>query len=211
MAKWPEAGRVKTRLCPPLSPEQAAGVHDLLLRHTLGRLADRDPILCFSPADRRDDFADRYAHHNVRLHPQSGGDLGDRLATLHRDLDKDLLVFGSDSPDVPTTYLAAALAADADVTLGPTGDGGYWCLGLRQSVDAADLLAGIPWSTGRELAATRDAADRLGLGVRLAPAWHDVDHYADLQALCRRLETQTGPAADLRDNLLRLVPTLAVE
>lgn len=215
LAKFPTPGQVKTRLCPPLSPEQAAGVHDASLRTTLLSMLSFaqthkfarpcEVVLCYTPDDQELAFRDRYGaltaqdvspdRISVRqppvFHPQRGGDLGNRLVAVHEELgtDEPVLLFGADTPDLPHEHLAAAtsLLAKHDVVLGPTDDGGYWCLGLRPGVNAAALLAEIPWSSGGEFEATRQRAEQCGLSLGIAPRWHDVDRIDDLQALWQRL------------------------
>ena len=211
MGKLPAAGRVKTRLVPPLSFEQAADVHGIFLRHTLERLADAglDVALCFDPPDAGGAMRERYAALSPKLsfHPQSGGDLGDRLVAAVETLGKEsaVLFLGCDSPDVPEGHLCDALARlriGADLVIGPCDDGGYWCLGVAAGVDLRPVVEGVKWSSGRELEQTRRNALAAGLSVADAPAWSDVDRPADLATLADRLRQDADPAAA---KLLRLL------
>ena len=197
MAKQPVAGRVKTRLCPPLTPVEAAAVYEALLAGTLRAVARGLPgwgdelVLCYTPGDAREVFWRDYAEPLpvcVELLEQADGDLGQRLAAAHKATPGPSLFLGGDAPDVPDSYLAAVREAvlNADVVLGPSSDGGYWCLGLQPQVDAAALLAEIPWSSGQEYEATHRAAIKMGLKVALVPTWDDVDRFDDLVALHRR-------------------------
>ncbi len=216
MGKLPAAGRVKTRLTPTLSPEAAAQVHQLFLQHTLGRLATcvgegllRASVFCFDPPDAGDAARDLTGDRAAVL-AQAPGDLGDRLHAARAAVDGPALFFGCDSPDVPRAHVAAAVAtmAGVDLVLGPCADGGFWCMGVADGVEIEGIMAGVPWSSGRELAAVRANAAAAGLRVAEAPAWSDVDRPADLAILWARLATapESTPAAALRDGLARLVP-----
>ncbi|CAN5431970.1 TIGR04282 family arsenosugar biosynthesis glycosyltransferase [soil metagenome] len=212
MAKLPQPGRVKTRLLPALSPEQAALVHEECVRCLLKRLGSmhwRRRIACFDPPDAQSQFANLLpATGRFKLHPQVPGDLSARLAAAAkrfcwREGDR-LLFLGADCPDLPTRHLqqAAQEFAANQVVLGPTDDGGYWCLGVRYGVDVASLLAGIEWSSGREFQQTLERARSLGYNTALADRWDDVDRPADLTRLLDRLKRSADPSD--RDLLTRL-------
>ena len=205
MGKLPAAGRVKTRLVPPLSYQQAADVHAVLLRHTLERLVALrraagfdEVVLCFDPPEEGERAARKYGDLGVAFHPQNTGDLGRRLACEYADArgERAMLFLGADSPDVPERHLltaASLLAEDRGLVLGPCDDGGFWCMGVPPGVRLATLTFGIDWSSGRELRQVRDRAATESLPVLDAPAWSDVDRPADLATLARRLPGQSGP------------------
>lgn len=223
MSKYPAAGRVKTRLTPALTPQQAADVHAALLDHCTRRLAAICESIgarlhvCFDPPGAAEAFAALLPHvPRVQFFPQSGGDLGNRLASAAGELCRQpdgsgALFFGVDSPDVPTASIhsAAALCRQADVVVGPTDDGGYWCVGVSARVSVRRLFEGIDWSSGRERAQTVERAGRLGYTVALADDWDDVDRPQDLQRLVRRLSSSRD--ADDRRLLEALNAILAGE
>ena len=217
LAKRPDPGRVKTRLAPALTPQQAADVHAIFVQHLVERLVDlaiAQLVICQDPPDAADDFrallgADLSAA--TRFIPQPSGDLGPRIAGAIEQLlprHPRVLVIGADMPDVPESHLCTALGllADHPLCIGPTGDGGYWCFGATPNFSARDLLADIHWSSGREYDETLDQARRLGIEPGIAPAWQDVDQPDDLTALLRRL-AHSGAGDDLR-LLARLKPVL---
>lgn len=219
LSKFPEAGKVKTRLAPELSPEQAADVHQAFLLHLLRRVHRLSPaqlILCVDPPDavgRMRDLIEADCH--AMVIPQATGDLGERLsaaadaAFLHHE---HALLLGSDSPDLPATALRKAcdLTAEAQVVVGPAEDGGFWCLGLRRSVDSRKLLERIDWSSGRETRQLLENADRLGYRVQLTAAWDDVDRPADLQRLLTRLSASSDDEdRALLSQLCNLIPDRA--
>ncbi len=191
MAKVPAPGQVKTRLCPPLTPGQAAALARCLLRdrvEQLGEVAAAEPVVAFTPAEAAAELAGLLPA-GVRLVPQVGADLGARLDRVLTDLLAEqpagAIAVDADSPTLPTDYLRQACArlADgaADVVVGPCDDGGYYLIGLRRPAPA--LFRDIPWSSGAVLERTVARARGLGLGLALLPPWFDVDRGEDLARL----------------------------
>lgn len=199
MAKLPQPGRVKTRLMPSLSAEQASAVHAALLRHVAGRLSGDRLVICHDPPEAS--AAMRRALPDARFAtlPQSAGDLGRRMSEARRALQPRGVVFlGVDSPDLPDPHLDAAEAElrRADLVVGPCDDGGFWCLGVAAGIETDAILADIAWSSGRECGQVRARAAEAGLRVADAPAWDDVDRADDLERLIDRIEA--SPDAALR-------------
>ena len=220
VGKRPTPGRVKTRLCPPLSHEQAAATHAAFLRATVARLttAKLGPLaMCHAPDDAGPAVFEVLGVPDVRLLPQGEGDLGQRLARLFDTLRRDgpVLFLGADSPDLPPRHLAGAVShlnggktgkTSTTGVIGPCDDGGFWCVGLPADADAAAVFAGIAWSSGRELDQVRANASAAGVPLAGVPAWSDVDRPRDLARLLARLAGSPRPAdrrllADLGDAL----------
>lgn len=184
-AKWPEPGRVKTRL--GLAADVAARAAEAFLRDTLGRgsaVAARR-VVVFAPADAADRFAGLVPP-GWSCESQADGDLGDRLAAFfqrHLPTGEAVVAIGSDSPTLPIGYVgqAVALLGDADVVLGPACDGGYYLVGVRGELPP--LFDGIDWSTASVLAQTVAALSEPRWRVRLLPPWYDVDTPADWELL----------------------------
>jgi rSAM/selenodomain-associated transferase 1 len=191
MAKVPAAGRVKTRLCPPLTPEQAARLARCFLQdrlEQLGGVAGATPIVAFTPPELEAELRSLLPG-AVRLVAQAGVDLGARLDRVLTDLLAEsgagAIAIDADSPTLPTDYLRQACArlsdATADVVLGPCEDGGYYLIGLRRPAPA--LFHEMPWSTAAVLDETVARTRQLGLRLALLPPWFDVDRGEDLGRL----------------------------
>jgi hypothetical protein len=199
MAKEPRAGRVKTRLCPPLSPAAAADLHEAFVRDTLARLAglDRPLILeALGPPAQTPRLAALARSFGVVLRAQSGVDLGSRMAAaLGRGLAeaRTVVLLGSDSPDLPPARVVRAfeLLRGADLCVGPAEDGGYYLIGCRTVVPAV-FDAAIPWGTARVLEATLQRAAAAGLRCELLDPWYDVDDADDLERLRRSIAQDGG-------------------
>ncbi|SNT64502.1 hypothetical protein SAMN05421812_11763 [Asanoa hainanensis] len=184
VAKAPVPGRVKTRLCPPCRPDQAALVAAAALADSLaaGGATAFDPLTLL--LDGR-----HPAPPGWRAVPQRGGDLGDRLAHGFGDsavAGHGTVLIGMDTPQVTAELLDAARRelATVDAVLGPAEDGGWWALGLRDPRDAVVLRA-VPMSTPDTGALTLAALCRRGLRVGLLPTLRDVDTAADAHAVAR--------------------------
>ncbi|MFI5953962.1 DUF2064 domain-containing protein [Cryptosporangium sp. NPDC051539] len=178
LAKAPVPGRVKTRLCPPCTPAQAAELAHASLLDTLdavrGSAARRRLLVLDAPR-----FAAGLPHAGFGVVPQRPGPLGARLAaafadTAHPGLASVLV--GMDTPQVDADRLDAVVAglADADAVLGPATDGGWWVLALRDARHA-EVLAAVATSTPTTGADTRAALRSAGLRVADAAPATDVD------------------------------------
>jgi rSAM/selenodomain-associated transferase 1 len=199
-AKAPIPGEVKTRLCPPLTPDEAATLHgsfvlDMLERTKLAVAKLQLPFhryLACAPSSELVFFKIMEERQGVRLLDQVGEDLGQRMHRTFVDLFargyKQVLIVGTDIPTLPLSVYqeAFAMLGRSDVVLGPALDGGYYLIGLNQP--AEKLFAGVPWSTDQVLAVTQQQAKKLGLSVGLTTAWRDVDTIADLQLLIRECQ-----------------------
>lgn len=201
MAKAPQPGRSKTRLCPPLHPEQASGLSAAFLRDVTENIA---------AAARHAPIQGLIAHAAVGSEPLFDGHLakgtGFVLADGSIEAPSGIVGFGrcllhavqgmfaagygaacvlnSDSPTLPTEYLVrmatTLLSSNNQAVLGPADDGGYYLLGM--TAPHARLFANIAWSTETVADATRVRATALGLDLVELPTWYDVD---DATALCR--------------------------
>lgn len=185
VAKAPVPGQVKTRLCPPATPRQAAAIAAAALLDTLDAAAATPlvlPVLAYAGR-----FADdiRAALAGWCLVPQRGDGLADRLANAHADVARlypghPVLQIGMDTPQVRPGLLSAALhrLAGADAVLGPAADGGWWALGLRDPRHATALRR-VPMSTPDTGRLTRSALAGLGLRIADLPVLSDVDTWSD--------------------------------
>lgn len=203
MGRAPEPGRVKTRLVPPLSYEQAAALYRCLLLDKLQQVAglpDIDPYLAYTPQEARPLMLTLLPE-GFTLIPQAGSTLGDRLHRLSAILlergHPAVILIDSDSPTLPTPYLSDAVArlqdGSTDLVLGPTDDGGYYLIGLKRP--HRTLFDDIPWSSPTVLAETLHRAAAHRLQATVLPSWFDVDRPNDLTRLRRDLATTATDTA----------------
>ena len=206
MAKAPEPGRSKTRLCPPLTPVQAAEMSAALLIDTWRAVAGLDDceVLLMYAGDRT-----RFPEpvRGLTSFLQRGIDLGARIehaARIGLARADAVIVVGSDLPGLPVARLIEARDALAthDAVLGPSSDGGFYLIGLHAC--APGLLSGLPWSVPETYAA---CAARL-VQRRMRPAriagFDDVDDIDDLRRIKRQLDEGTLAAPATAEVLDRL-------
>lgn len=215
LAKYPEPGRVKTRLIGAFTAEQAAQMHRRCLRltldclHEVGRV---EIVLAGSPEGA--DFGE-FLPPGARIEPQGDGDLGGRLALVVEQAfaagARRVLLVGSDCPGMCPEDVTAALDLldRVDVVVGPAVDGGYYLLGLRGP--ETGLFTSIEWSSSRVLAQTQARAAEMGLSLALIDERRDVDEVGDMMALVDEIaddDPRLGSFKDFVRSMLRLRKTL---
>jgi len=208
-AKAPISGRVKTRLCPPLTAAEAAELYRVSLAETVtGMSRGRFATLIFY--DGPEEFF-RTAFPDVQRLPQGPGDLGERmqraLAEMFSRGRGAVALIGSDSPDLPVAWVEQAFSwlQQTDIVTIPACDGGYALIGLRRQQPA--LFRNIPWSTADVLTATRRRATELAASYRELSVWEDVDDFAALQRLVQR-SPDSATAVFARTRLARYFSTV---
>ncbi len=181
LAKRPVAGRVKTRLSPPLTPDESAALADAFLSDTLDRLAGRTIRLYLDDPDGFD------APSGVSIHRQASGGLGARMLRAIIESAaagaRRVVVVGTDSPTLPAAFVDLAVDALAEprtVVLGPTPDGGFCLLGVNEIVPS---LFAMEYSHDGVFAETLARALEADLSPVILPEVADVDEAADLDAL----------------------------
>jgi uncharacterized protein len=181
IAKQPVPGRVKTRLVPPCTYEQAASLAEAALADTLC-------AVLMTPARRRvlilDGQPGPWLPPGFDIVPQCGGPLDERLAAAFAAVSGPALLIGMDTPQVTPALLTVDWGT-ADAAFGPATDGGFWALGLR-TPDSA-LLRGVPMSTATTGAIQRVRLVAAGLRVLDLPQLRDVDTAADAVAVARQV------------------------
>lgn len=188
-AKDPVPGKVKTRLCPPLSPEQAASLYKSFAKDVvkaalevhnaeveIAWCGEKIPVLTWlNPSP-------------LPVFLQEGANLGERLthaiARAFKNKATRVVVVGSDSPGLtPKDFEKAFDILDdgSDVALGPAEDGGYYLIGLKKPIPG--IFEGISWSTDRTLKETMTLAKRLNVSIDLLSHYTDIDTFDDILRL----------------------------
>jgi glycosyltransferase A (GT-A) superfamily protein (DUF2064 family) len=199
IAKEPVPGRVKTRLTPPWTPQQAADLAEASLAdtlHTVAALPVRRRVLVLRgrpgswlPADA-----------GFEVVPQSEGGLDARIAAAFAHCDGPALLVGMDTPQMTARHLAGPLAAEGfaryDAWFGPAPDGGFWALGMTDPDPS--LVRGVPMSTDRTGAEQRSRLLAAGLRVGELPSLRDVDTAADAAVIAAEAPGSRFAAAHAR-------------
>ena len=202
----PVPGRVKTRLHPILSPEECAVLQEALILDQAEKLATLGNPLVLSYSDEwssiddgeqvRDAFVERVravsaGAASFQAVPQRGSSLGDRMASALQDAfelgARGCLLMGSDLPDIMRTDIQVAERAltYSDVVLGPTADGGYWLIGMREPFP--QIFEGKHYGTGTVLTEAVAASREMGRTVALSRETFDIDVPQDYFQLCNQV------------------------
>jgi uncharacterized protein len=175
IAKSPLPGRVKTRLCPPLSLEQAAVLADAAISDTLhvtGRVSARRHVLALQGP------AWTGVPRGWDVVAQVPGDLDQRLVGAFAAAGRGpSLLVGMDTPQLHATQLKRFEPSHFDACIGLADDGGYWAIGFRDPPAHADVIRGVPMSTSSTGAVQLDAMRSRGLRVQLLDQMADFDTY----------------------------------
>ncbi len=194
--KFPEAGKVKTRLGGTIGYDAAANVYRQLVGRVLEQIARNSSAdalaLCFDPPEKESEIRHWLAPHvgafpgEVIWLAQCAGDLGARLThatgvLFKQNPDACVAVTGTDCLQLDAGIFCAtweALASvDCDVVIGPCEDGGYFLIGLSRSLPL--VFENIPWSQDNTFSATVDAAKAKGLSVHCLEEHSDIDNEED--------------------------------
>lgn len=185
--KYPERGRVKTRLASSFGEDFAFGLYVSFLKD----------ILAMSDDVKTDKIIITDVHGDVPPHlldmgtgyptiRQKGKDIGIRMLNAFLQI-FDMgyhraVLIGSDSPDLPAEFIQRALNSllTHDVVLGKSSDGGYYLIGLKRETCLAEFFSDIPWSTPLVFQKTIVKMIDSGKSIHLLPEWNDIDEKDDL-------------------------------
>jgi len=203
MTKAPEAGKVKTRLTPPLTSAEAAALNISFLRdlsRSIDAATDTAPargVAIYTPIGKESVYDDILPERFL-LVAQRGQKFGERLELAVTDLLRagfaSVCLINSDSPTVPSANFAEAaneLAKPGDrIVIGPSEDGGYYLIGMKKL--HRRVFEQIDWSTERVLQQTLERAQEIGVPVHHLSSGYDVDDQATLGRLCDELLSGAG-------------------
>ncbi len=209
MAKAPRPGKVKTRLSPPLTPDQASALSVCFIRDTTENIqqvteaSNSAGLVAYTPVGDESAF-DGLLPTGFQLLPQRGGGFGERLLYACEDLFAGgfsaVCLIDSDSPTMPQDALLQAVEwlsrAGDRMVLGASDDGGYYLIGLKRLHHR--VFEQIDWSTERVLEQTLERAREIGLATELLPTWYDVDDGATLERLRQELGAPSAVGYDAK-------------
>jgi hypothetical protein len=215
-ARLPVAGKVKTRLVPRFSPEEALQLHSALLADSLDLLnrtaaaASAAPFLYLSEEGALDAEISSRMGAAARA-VQHGSDLGERLARAFQERlaagSRQVVILGSDTPHLPGERIVRAFQAleQDEVVVGPARDGGYYLIGAARL--HPELFRRIPWGTGEVYRETVRRARKEKISLASLPDWDDIDLPESVTALWKEIlhreKTGGGEVPRATDRLLR--------
>lgn len=187
-AKYPENGKVKTRLASTLGERFATDFYKVCAEHTFKEILKVNKnstrhFLFYSDKNDRGKIK-KWTHSNFLLFNQQGKDLGDKMFNAFQSVFKNgvskSIIIGTDLPDISSYIIndAFELLNESDVVLGPATDGGYYLLGMKKIIK--ELFLDLPWSTDKLFRQTLEVINKLNLQVSILPELSDIDTESDL-------------------------------
>ncbi len=184
--KNPERGKVKTRLAATLGDDKALEIYKQLLEHTrtICEQVEADRLLYYSNYIERNDA---WEGRLFKKFVQTGDDLGARMQTAFEEVFelgyRKVVIIGSDCADLSTDTITAAFQhlEHHDTVIGPSNDGGYYLLGMRQLF--TPVFERKQWSTPSVLEDTRVDIENAGLTCYLLPQLTDIDTEEDYRSI----------------------------
>ncbi len=190
--KIPQVGKVKTRLSPPLSLEDAAHLYACFVEDVFEKVCSKGfEVLGFVSGNLNDmpEWIEFFAKRQMRIESQIGNDLGERMSNafrlcFERGFER-VCIIGTDSPDLPLSVIEHAFevleANTPTVAIAGADDGGYVLLGMNRYLPEA--FEHVPYSTSQTYTATLAQLQTTNATVIELPTWYDVDTISDLQRL----------------------------
>ena len=191
--KYPEEGRVKTRLSNELDAAIAVELYRNFVMDLLSMLDETGiPFqIVYSPESSQGKFVEWLGSKYFYM-PQQGDDLGRRMKNaLTRTFERGsgrAVVIGSDSPNLPVELIHEAFSSleTHDAVIGPSADGGYYLIGFNSNTLLPEAFEGIQWSTNAVFRTTIARLEGARLNIHKLPEWRDVDTFDDLRDMFLR-------------------------
>lgn len=195
--KYPEPGKVKTRLAKTIGSKKAALIYKRLIIRTVKKVSslqrrDIEIIIAYTPKSKKTRTVKLIGKHFI-YHLQKGINLGERLINALKfgflnGVEK-IIIIGSDCPQINQSLIKDAIGklSRHDVVIGPSADGGYYLIGLKK--ENSSLFKEMPWSTPQVLKKTLNKIRKANLSCKLLPVRSDIDTYEDFKKHGKKIKS----------------------
>ena len=198
-SKYPEKGAVKTRLAHDIGDNFTFELYKCFLADILetSKMIDAEIFIITTAPDSKKSENYCWGEEYTCL-LQKGADIGTRMYNAFCEVFgqgyRKLVLIGSDIPDLPATYIDEAFQQldEYDMVIGPSVDGGYYLIALRNDTVDYKIFSDISWSTSLVLDQTRDHAKQLSMTCCFLPTWSDIDVADDLRRFYGRHKMKGG-------------------
>ena len=194
-AKYPEKGKVKSRLSLHWDEANVARLYRSFIEDLLDRLSVGDYRfhIAYHPVEKKTDFIKQFGDGFSYL-PQIGEDLGKRMSgaftRCFSEGFRTVVIIGSDSPDLPRQIIGEAFQAleRGGAVIGPSFDGGYYLIGFSRESFSSGAFDRVTWGTDIVFKKTMQHLQEAGIPVHVLPPWRDIDRPEDIAALIKNNE-----------------------
>ena len=191
--KWPEKGRVKTRLSVAFGDEVVLELYKCFVEDIIAtaKLTGFRPLVAYYPEDAGERIS-AWLGDQIDYMPQSGNDIGAKMSNAFQRVFEQgisrVVLIGSDFPDLPAEIINEAFSAleNSDAVIGAAKDGGYYLIGFRHDAFLSRVFEGIPWSTAEVFERTMSIFAQEGLDIHRLPSWRDIDRPEDIVDLIKQ-------------------------
>jgi len=185
--KYPEAGKVKTRLAKDLGNQKAADIYSHIAEQIIDNVLDANnyhTIIFYNPPDKENEIKNWIGKKELLFSPQRGDTLGEKISNAFKEVfsseAENAVIIGTDCIDVSSKTINLAISSlhNRDVVLGPAEDGGNYLLGLNRQ--RPEIFQDIEWGTNRVLDQTIERVKEKKLTYELLQTLKDIDTIDDL-------------------------------
>lgn len=188
MMKYPELGKVKSRLAKSIGEEAATNLYRAFIQDTLSTVQSLDipHHIAMYPLESQEKFS-KWLGSSFEFFPQQGANLGERLQNgFTKMFEKgyhQVIALASDCPDLPIEILQSAVSQlqSDKVVIGPAPDGGYYLIGFSSDLFIPDAFVDVAWSTESVFQETMSRIESITDQIHVLPEWQDIDTKSQLQ------------------------------
>ena len=181
--RYPELGKVKTRIAKDCGDAGALAIYEKLLKVTFENLKESGFPFEVHHTGGEQVEVDFWLQ-ELEGKSQVEGSLGDRLKYAVKDWfsvqNDSIAIIGSDQPDIGKALLQETeeQLKKHDVVIGPAEDGGYYLIAINGPY--LNLFEDISWGTDKVFYETLEKLNELALSYKLLPLKNDVDYLDDV-------------------------------
>ena len=186
--KYPQIGKVKTRLAVNVGEKKAYDIYQLLLENSWNTIKQSKLLTSieYTPEGFRSEIKNLFGD-NIEYHAQQGNDIGMRMATAFQRVFASgtdyAILMGSDLPDLDEEIIKIAFTKlkNHEVVIGPASDGGYYLIGFQRGYFTRKIFKGIKWSSDQVYSQTFKKICDLNLSMYVLPERNDIDTFDDVK------------------------------
>ncbi len=217
-AKYPEPGRVKTRLASETDDYFASQFYKICAEHIFQEIHKvKIQGFLFLPISDDVNLVEHWAGKDFIYKQQIGKSLGDKMGNAFNEIFNsgfhNIIVIGTDVPDITTEVIESAFyhLKSTDVVISPSDDGGYSLLGMNKKIPL--LFENIQWSTDKVLPDTILKMEKHNIDFTMLPALQDIDTLDDLKTYLQNKNSvcENPSVKQVKNEILKVTAKMSIE